>query len=360
MKKTAFVTILSATLLLTSCSSGQTPATSAATETTTIAATTEATTKETTAEKTTTTAKPEAEAKTEDYAELEFNYVNETQDVCATDFEFVNAELYKDANGVLLHPNYPSGKNIVVRFKSEKQFKFGSIKQFPSAKLHDDTYMEHVIRYYDGKIAKIEMREIYKPGKPGKSNISKYLSYKDGFYTLTIPSKYAKTNNGFYIFLSTNCVMDEDGNIDFGNHLTFYVRCDKEPITPMPSFKPEQHGVGENFSSATDFIFVNAELPISHNKYRYIPENPIFQQGKDIVITFKCKEKISLNEISMGATGSLAESVNNIADPDYLKNSAGTYTLTIPAQYAQPGSAFNVTLSGKNDDSIDLYFSVAS
>ena len=135
MKKTAFVTILSATLLFTSCSSGQTPAISALTEATeaTTATTTEATTT-TTMEETTTTVETAAEPeKPEDYAQLYFMNEGNLREIHATDFEFVDAELYKDPNGVLRSSPPQSGHLTPSSFSRWMPSKSNTIAFLPSS-----------------------------------------------------------------------------------------------------------------------------------------------------------------------------------------------------------------------------------
>ena len=160
MKKTAFVTILSATLLFTSCSSVQAPATSETTAATTIALT------EATAATSETTANPD---KPEEYANIKYYNIDDPNAPIASDFDFVDAALYKDVNGVMSYPNYQAGKDIVVTFKCEKDLKYGDIYQWPN----------------EGEESGFNIADSYSTPNDEKS-ILKFLTNNDGIYTLRI------------------------------------------------------------------------------------------------------------------------------------------------------------------------------
>ena len=183
MKQTAFIAVLTATILFAGCSSGQTPVTSAATDTTT-AVTTEAATTSTAVEETNTTAETTAEPeKPEDYADIYFMNKDGSNTAFATDFEFVDAELYKDVNGVLRYPNFQAGKDIVINFKSDIDFKQGGIY------------------YYSKTKPKRNIIAIPTASSKENTNILKYLTCKDGDYTLKIPAKHVKPDNEYRIKL---------------------------------------------------------------------------------------------------------------------------------------------------------------
>ena len=336
MKKTAFVTILSATLLFTSCSSGQTPAISALTEATeaTTATTTEATTT-TTMEETTTTVETAAEPeKPEDYAQLYFMNEGNLREIHATDFEFVDAELYKDPNGVLRKPNYRSGKTMEVRFKSDKDFKYIFITRYASFK---DYTPESLIT-------------IDRKGNVWKSNTSKYLSCKDGIYSLKIPAKYAKPDSTFMISLSTMFPDRNDNKEYVGINMHFTIRCEKVTEIPVPTFTREEHTQINNNVGATDFDFGNAEYIVSNDRYYYSAEPPKYIAGNDIVITFKCKKELSINEVSsfdrkVNAEDYESYAGKDITKPDFVSFDGETYKVTIPAEYAKPDRCFFIMLS---------------
>ena len=349
MKKTLFIVVLTSALFLSACSTSTSPTTSE-TASTTEATTTTVVTTTTTEVTTTTSANPVLEDKPETYADV--NCYNEddtdTDADFASDFEFVNASLFKDENNVFAYPNYQAGKNIVVKFKSEKIFKFGSIHRYDSSKQYDDNYMASVV-WKDGNIAQISV------GKKGyTSNISKFLSYKDGIYTLTIPSKYAKANNRFLIQLYTKYTVDEDMNVHVGDRMTFFIRCDKDTTVAKPTFTPEQHAIISNEVKATDFNFANAELPVRNDGHLYYRRIPLYPVGKDIVISFKSKTEVTLNCIDMWSKDSDGET--EITDSNYVNCVDGTYTVTIPSKFAQSGTSFVVFFSSKSGD--ELRFTV--
>ena len=355
MKKKLFIVILASTILLSACSSGQQAETTSSIEetTTTAVTTTEATT--TTTEATTTTSQvPIVGDKPEDYADVNcFEGTRDTEKIIATDFDFVDASLDKDENNVHFYPNYPAGKNIVVRFKCDKEFKVGSIFRFPSSKQYDEDYLVNNVKNSFGNIAGFSSPN----GKKTTSNISKFLSYKDGVYTLTIPAKYAKTDNQFYIQLYKNVTNepvdfdDELYNLIFGAGISFYLRCEKE--TKNPTFTPKQHaglyGLIDD-KLFTDFVFVDAEYPVSNDGHRYKPEIPRVKTNQDIVITFKCKENLELNDIYLTKPGSDIGDEENIATSCVFKQENGVYTITIPAEYARSGNSFMCSLSIKGNE----------
>lgn len=349
MKKTLFIVVLTSALILSACSTSTSPTTSETALTTEATTTTEVTT--TTTEVTTTTsAAPVLEDKPETYADVNCYNEDETDADFASDFEFVNASLFKDENNVFAYPNYQAGENIVVKFKSEKIFKFGSIHRYDSSKQYDDNYMANIV-WKDGNIAGISERKIGNY----TSNISKFLSYKDGIYTLTIPSKYAKVNNRFLIKLYTKYTRDEDMCLDWGDRMTFFIRCEKESIPAKPTFTPEQHANVTNMVKATDFNFANAELPVRNDGHLYYSSLPLYPVGKDIVISFKSKTEVTLNCIDMWSKDSDDET--EITDSNYVNCVDGTYTVTIPSKFAQSGTSFVVFFSSKSGD--ELRFTVA-
>ena len=339
MKKTAFVTILSATLLFTSCSSGQSPATSAATEPTT-AATTEAATAST-AETTALSDKPE------EYADIKYYNIDDPNAPIASDFDFVDAALYKDVNGVMRYPNYQAGKDIVVTFKCEKDLKYGYIFQWPKEDEDDgDSIAEESSAPNDEK------------------SILKYLTNKDGVYSLKIPAKYANPDTGFTIHLYTVYPMfeyDNDGNEKaLGYGMSFFIRCEKVTEVPVPNYDATYHAVYFNAVEATDFEWGNPELIVTNDKHSYSSKPPKYKAGEDIVISFKCKRKLKLDKILV-YTSNDNEGID-IADSKYVTCKNETYTLTIPAEQAQSGREYSVFFSYNNKDNTDnreLVFRIA-
>lgn len=348
MKKKLFTVILASTLLLSACSSGQkTETTSSIEETTTT--TTEATT--TTTEATTTTQSPIANAKPEDYADI--NYFLEEDDdedvpvdPFASDFEFVDAELIKDdQNNMIFYPNYQAGKDMVVIFKSDKQFKFGAISQIESSKQYVTDYNLSINDYEKANIAKIASAT-----KGYTSTISKFLKYNNGVYTLTIPSKYAKTDSQFYIHLYTKGKSFKDGDYVLGDSMTFFIRCEKEPLPAKPTFTIEQHAGVSNEVEATDLTFVNAKIEVSNNSHTYFAVPPTYPAGQDMVITFKCDKELTLSVLMKVDENGYVD----IKDPNFVTCASGTYTVTIPAKYAQSEYIFSVCF--ESADGKELYF----
>ena len=335
MKKKAFVTILSATLLFTGCSSGKAPATSA-TEATTTAVTTKATT-----EATTTIAETTAEQdKPEDYADIVYFNEDKSDTPNASDFEFVDAGLFKDANGVLKYPNYVEGKDIVIKFKSDKELKYGGIARYSSLK----NYNSETIAY-----AVSSMND-------SQNKLLKMLTIEDGVYTLKIPGKYAQADSDFCVELYTKLPnRDRDNNI-IGHGMIFYIRCEKVTETPIPEFSPETHARMNNQVGAKDFDFGDPELVVTNDKHKYHTELPKYKANTDITITFKCEKKLVLSNLMVIASKSVYEEITN---RNFLKNVKGTYTLTIPAEYVKPGREFDISIKSEGKNSKTLLFMVA-
>ena len=354
MKKKLFTVILASTLLLSACSSGQkTETTSLIEETTTT--TTEATT--TTTEATTTTQSPIANAKPEDYADIHYSlekddYEDDYEDVpvdpFASDFEFVDAELIKDdQNNMIIYPNYQAGKNMVVKFKSDKQFKFGAISQRESSKQYDTDYYLLIKDYEKANIVKIASAT-----KGYTSTISKFLKYNNGVYTLTIPSKYAKTDSQFFIQLYTKGKTFKDGDYVLGDSMTFFIRCEKEPLPAKPTFTIEQHAGVSNEVEATDLTFVNAKIEVENDGHTFYPSVPTYTAGQDMVITFKCDKELTLSVLmKVNENGNV-----DIKDPNFVTCASGTYTVTIPAKYAQSEDFFSFCFESADGKELYFYF----
>ena len=326
MKKTAFVIILSATLLFTSCSSGKTPA---ASETTT--ATTIATTEATAATSAETTADPD---KPEEYANISFYNKDTPKAAIATDFDFVDAALYKDVNGVFYYPNYQAGKDIVVTFKCDKDLKYGDIYQWPK----------------EGEESGFDIADSSSTPNDEKS-ILKFLTNNDGIYTLKIPAKYAVPDTGFTIELYTDYPItqyDDFNETVLGYGMTFLIRCEKITEVPVPNYDAYYHAVLFNALDTKDFEWGNPELIVTNNKHDYFAKPPKYKAGEDIVISFKCKNKLKIHEITVFTSDD--DEGKNIADSKYLTVKDGTYTLTIPSTHTQAGRIFDVYLE---DDSKD-------
>lgn len=345
MKKKLFIVILASTILLSACSSGQQAETTPSIEetTTTTVTTTEATT--TTTEATTTTVSIIDNAKPEDYAAIRYvsydDDDNYSEKAFASDFEFVNAELVKDVdNNMIIYPNYQAGKSIVVRFKCDKQFKYGSILRYASSKEYDESLNK--MDYSTANISKIELGD-----KGYTSTISKYLKYSNGVYTLTIPSKYVKADNRFVIQLYTKGKPDEDGYMTLGDEMIFFVRCEKESLPIKPSFTREQHASLANGVEATDIDFGNAKFIVKNDGHIFYAGYPEYPTGQDIVVTFKSYYELSMSSLNM-LNYNIADSFKDIKDPNYVTCVNGTYTVTIPAEYAKPGNIFMVYLQSKS------------
>ena len=337
MKKTVFVTVLSATLLLTGCSSGKKTETSAATDSTTTAV--ETTTAATTAVTTTTvetTAEPD---KPEDYADIVHFNIDKSETAVATDFNFVDAELYKDDNGVLKYPNYPAGKDIVIQFKSDKTLKYGAITQFPKG----NSNKSNKLAYADEST------------KDSKNGILKMLTCTDGVYTLTISAKYATNDCDFCIQLYTIYPLMKNEEVR-GYGIVFYVRCYKETVVPVPEFTPVIHSRMNNNVGAKDFDFGDAECEFTHDKHEYTLKLPKYKVNTDIRITFKCDKELALSRIT--AIDNNRE-FSDITDPGYLKSDNGTYTLTIPAEQAKAGRNFDIFIKETGKNAKTLWFMIA-
>lgn len=335
MKKISFVTILTATLLFTGCSSGKVPATSAS-EATTAAATTKATSEETTTiiETTAETDKPE------DFADIAYLIEDKSYTPNATDFEFVDAALYKDANGVLKYPNFEEGKDIVIKFKSDKALKYGGITRYHSL---DNSKSETIVYALSSM-------------KDNQNNLLKMLTIKDGDYTLKIPGKYAKADSYFSVELYTEFPNRDRNNNIIGHGMIFYIRCEKVTETPVPEFTAVKHSRMNNQVGAKDFDFGNPELVVSHDKHSYHAELPKYKANTDITITFKCEKKLILSNLVVIESKSGFEEITN---RNSLKNVNGTYTLTIPAEYVKTGREFDISIKTEGKNSKTLWFMVA-
>lgn len=215
MKKKIFVMISASVLLFSGCSSNQAMTTSTVTEVTTAATTTEATTTTTSAVETTTTETTAEPEKPEKYADIHYCNKDESETANASDFVFVDAELFKDDNGELKYPSFQPGKDIVIKFKSDKELKYGCITQYTNVN-DAKKYKAEAIVYADSST------------KDNKNDILKMLTYEDGIYTLKIPAKYAKKGSELGVQLYTVFpVRDKKDNI-VGEGFNFYIRCDKE------------------------------------------------------------------------------------------------------------------------------------
>ena len=210
MKRSILALTVLAALILSACGTVKKPETPASTKeaaptAAAAAATTVAKAKETVI--TETTAQGD---KPEDYADVSCINERDRKTLFATDFNFGNAALVKDSNGVRSYPNYPEGQDMVITFNSNRKFEWGEIVRsalYPQVDEHEDVY-----------IANVEQNE-----KGSSSNILKFLTYKDGTYTLTIPAKYAEQDNIFSICLTTKSWYDE-AKMD---QLYFYICCVK-------------------------------------------------------------------------------------------------------------------------------------
>ena len=335
MKK-RLAAVLTACFLLTACSSGQNAATSATNNETAAVATTEATT--TTTEATTTTAETTLPDTPEVFADVACFTGDYKEALFATEFDFGTAVLYKDTNGVRAYPNYPAGQDIKLSFKCDKKLKWGEITRSPYFSKSQDSK--------EVSIAKIDYGD-----KGYTTNISKFLKYKDGIYTLTIPAKYAVQDNEFRIVLATD---PEFSDYDGKDWLTFYVCCVNETkLATQSTYNAEDVAVEVKGIKASDYVFRNAKCEVVNDGHKYLSLMPVFPEGQDIVITFKCNESIQLISIR---TWNLLEFVKTLENKEIeipiknaVVNSDGTYTVTIPAKYAVKDCSFDARFVGKNE-----------
>ena len=337
MKKELLVAGLALSLLFSGCSSAQITESSVSSEETTTTTTTEVTT-ETTVKRHVDTTPVKG---SEEYADVTFTDVSmEKTDAFASEFGFGEASLVKDSNGVFRYPNYPAGKEITVTFKCDGEVTDADISR-ASYPVGQSSELTEIINTssFDSEEEHKEKREAF----------SRILTVQDGFYVLTIPAKYAEQDNCFLISLYTK---------ERETAIRFRVSCIKESLlTTQPVFPVEDHAlINSPGIKAVDFKFVNAKLPVSHTEHYYLPESPQFPANKDVVITFKCSQDLSLDSITFIVVTNTDEYGNPITEKitvsrRMLAFSDGTYTLTIPAEYAVDGRSFFVKILDEADDS---------
>ena len=321
MKNKMVALVLVSTILLTACNSKT--ETSDSDPQTTAAATI--------AEATTTVTETTVVYEAEEYANVTYYDENlkETKEAWTSELNFIDATYFKDDNGVYRYPNFPVGKDIMITFKSEKEITFGLIERFPYG---EDTRLENLISIID-----------YEKGE----TLGKYLTSKDGIYTLIIPANYVEQDNVFDIHLGSKQ----------NDTLVFYVSCLKEAtLTTPPTFAIKDHAhVVLTDVKASDFNFINATLNVSHDKHGYYAEYPSFPLNQDIVITFKCEQKlkdISISYIDYENGEYNSNQQKGVSLPKKgLVYSNGAYKLTIPAKYAVSKRRFYVVMSSNGGDS---------
>lgn len=149
----------------------------------------------------------------------------------ASDFDFGSNASYEFFNfdGVdwPMYPNYPAGEDIVITFKSDKDFKFGQILKFGSGvDLSIDIFREDAdIIYIASDHAS---HEATTDEWTYTTNINEFVTCSDGVYTITIPADYVTPEYDFYIKLATVQTTgwySSEEDVDFGDGIEFYVRC---------------------------------------------------------------------------------------------------------------------------------------
>ena len=339
MKNKIMAMMIVSTILLTACSS-KTESTTTENQTTTVTTTTEVTT--------TTTIETTAPDRPEDFADVTFSDVEdkESNNTFASEFSFIDAVLFKDDNGVYRYPNYAAGKDITVTFKSDKEIKVGSIRRvsYPGG-----IYSAKEVSILDNYDYYGDLNE--KEKKNENDKFFKMITLNEGVYTLTIPAKYAEQDNLFYVNLYTeqrDCV-------------SFYVSCINEAaLLTKPTFAIEDHAqVQISNVKVSDFNFVNAKISVSNNKHYYFPEDPKFPVNQDMVVTFKCKQKLDLESISFWEGAAFDKSEEVEISQEMLVYSKGTYTITLPAKYAVNNRSFSITMRYGNN-SLYFFFGVSA
>lgn len=335
MKKALLAAGLVLSFLLSGCSSEQKAGNPVSSEETTTIAATEDTTATTVKRHVDTTPVKGSE----EYADVTFTDASmEKMNAFASDFGFGDASLIKDSNGVFRYPNYPAGKEITVTFKCDRELTDADISMAPYPGGRSATLSEII------NTASFDSEEEH---KKKTETFKKILTVQDGFYILTIPAGYAEQDNYFLINLYTK---EREAAI------RFRVSCIKEELlTTAPVFPIEDHAVMDLPGiKAVDFNFVNAKLPVSHTEHYYYAESPQFPAGQDIVITFKCSQDLSLSSVLSVDMNNKDEYGNPVSEDitvtrRMLAFSNGTYTLTIPAEYAVDGRSFFAQILDEED-----------
>lgn len=327
MKKQLMALMLVSTVIFSACSSKTENTTAGAQATTTATTTTEAPT---------TTTEPTMPSDADVYADVSYNDAQSKEiKAFASDFKFLDAVFYKDNNDVYFRPNFPVGKDIQITFKCDKELTAKYIYMFPYG---EDFYSEKRVFIFDRD--------------SDTENMAQYLSSKDGIYTLTIPANYVKQDNVYNVVLNTK----------ENETLFFSVSCIKEStMTAPPSFTIKDHAVIRTRGiDASDFDFVDAKLNVSHDKHNYSAEVPSFPVNKDIVITFKCNQKLEgMLQYNDYVNGSYGASKKITLTSKILIYSNGTYTLKLPAKYAVNKRLFSLDLFTKDYNNY-LHFSFGS
>ncbi len=332
MKKELLVSIVALSLLLSGCNSGQKIESSVSSDetTTTTAAVTETVT--TTAAETTAADKPE------DYADVGFSDSDgaNSDNAFATEFNFIDAEITKDNNGVYRYPNFSADKEIKITFKSDKELTNAVISRtaYPKSTISSTNTVSVLDNVEDGENEKF----------------AKFLTFKDGIYSLVIPADYVKQDNYFSVSLYTKQ----------GEGLFFRVSClSEDALKNAPKYSAEEHGgVLSTGIEVSDFNFINAKLevlPSQVDKHAYEVQHPHFPVNQDIVVTFKCKQKLKITEVGYYLESENREEKIEISK-EMLVNSKGIYTFTLPAKYAVNGVSFWVRLIDKNDNHNNMQF----
>ena len=231
MKKVISAVITGSLLLaLSACSSAPEVTTEEATTTTTESETTTMVT--TTTEET--TAEPTYSFAPEEYSRVYIDSAGpELPADLASDFDYGSNAIYEiwydEANDTAwpCAPNYPAGEDIVITFKSkEDYFDFGSI-------LRVDPNVDMNLAEFDpSTLAIASMQSTHNANTDEwtySSNITDYLKYDDGTYTLTIPAEYVETGYNFQIKLTTEPFGFTGEGVARGSTVDIIIRC-MEPL----------------------------------------------------------------------------------------------------------------------------------
>ena len=125
-----------------------------------------------------------------------------------------------------------------------------------------------------------------------------------------------------------------------------------------PEFAPEEYAfvMKSDGVEVSDFTFVDASYTTKEDGSLAFPT---FTAGQNIVISFKCDKEFKFGEITRTpeqmdspdfevvyiAKTNKVDGVSSSTIADCLTYVDGTYTLTIPAEYAVAGNVFSIRLS---------------
>lgn len=125
-----------------------------------------------------------------------------------------------------------------------------------------------------------------------------------------------------------------------------------------PEFAPEEYAfvMKSDGVEASDFTFVDASYTTKEDGSLAFPT---FTAGQNIVISFKCDKEFKFGEVTRApeqmdspdyevvyiAKTNKVDGVSSSTIAECLTYVDGTYTLTIPAEYAVAGNVFSIRLS---------------